>query len=221
VNWYLADLVHAVTHAGETRPRTQLTTVLVEAGDEHEAYDKAMACGRDHEEDDVRFVGLHELTRVLEPLGDGAELAWQERPGAEAEARATLEAAEAVAALDAGWTVPPVARADRLAAYRALGALHNIPDGPRIARSLLAPILAGRPSVVHERLATLRAVLDAPGPADAAAALGIHRNTLAYRVHRIEALSGWRLTDPSLRLPLSMAVRLVQDAQSREPDDRL
>jgi DNA-binding PucR family transcriptional regulator len=143
-----------------------------------------------------------------------------ERPGADAEARATLEAVEAVAALDRGWMVPPVARADRLPAYRALGALHNIPDGSRLARSLLAPILTGRPPAVRERLATLRAVLDAPGPAEAAATLGIHRNTLAYRIRRIEALSGWRLTDPSLRLPLSLAVRLVQEAQIQDLDGR-
>jgi hypothetical protein len=141
------------------------------------------------------------------------------RAAAEAEARATLEAVEAVAALDRGWQVPVVARADRLAAYRMLGALHNIPDGARIARSLLLPLMSGRPAVVRERLATLRAVLDNPGPAEAAASLGVHRNTLAYRVRRIEALSGWRLSDPTLRLPLSAAVRLVQDAQRGPGDD--
>jgi hypothetical protein len=157
---------------------------------------------------------LRRTVAVSRPFG-----ASPERAAAEAEARATLEAVEAVAALDGGWRAPSVARADRLSAYRALGALHNIPDGPRIARSLLAPLLGGRPAVVDERLATLRAVLDSPGPAEAAAALGIHRNTLAYRVRRIEALSGWRLSDPSLRLPLSLAVRLVQDAQDRTGND--
>ena len=46
-----------------------------------------------------------------------------DRPGAEAEARATLEAA---LALD---DPPRLARADRLAVYRMLGALHRLPDG--------------------------------------------------------------------------------------------
>lgn len=130
------------------------------------------------------------------------------RPGAEAEARATLEAAEALA------EPPVVARADRLPAYRLLGNLHNLPDGARQARALLEPLLAGRPDVRRERLETLRAVLDQPGLAEAAAALGVHRNTVAYRVHRIEAVTGWRLADPELRLPLALALRLVQKDQS-------
>lgn len=129
------------------------------------------------------------------------------RPAAEAEARATLEAAEALA------EPPAVARADRLPAYRLLGNLHSLPDGPRQARALLAPLLAGRPDVRRERLATLRAVLEQPGLAEAAAALGVHRNTVAYRVRRIEASTGWRLADPELRLPLALALRLVQIEQ--------
>ena len=130
-----------------------------------------------------------------------------DRPAAEADARATLEAALALA------ETPSVARADRLAAYRLLGNLHNLPDGARDARALLEPLLGGRPDVRAEHLATLRAVLDQPGLAEAAAALGVHRNTVAYRVRRIESLTGWRLSDPELRLPLAVALRLVQTQQ--------
>ena len=130
-----------------------------------------------------------------------------ERPAAEAEARTTLEAASRVP------EPPRVARADRLAAYRLLGNLHNLPDGARDARQLLGPILGGRPDVRDEHLATLRAVLDQPGIAEAAAALGVHRNTVAYRVRRIEGLTGWRLGDPDIRLPLAIALRLVQTQQ--------
>jgi purine catabolism regulator len=129
------------------------------------------------------------------------------RSAAEADARATLEAVEALA------DPPAVARAERLPAYRLLGNLHNLPDGPRQARALLAPLLRGRPDVRRERLATLRAVLDQPGLAEAAATLGVHRNTVAYRVRRIEESTGWRLADPELRLPLALALRLVQDDQ--------
>jgi hypothetical protein len=130
-----------------------------------------------------------------------------ERPRAEAEARMTLEAVETLA------EPPTVARADRLPAYRLLGNLHNVPDGARLARTLLEPLLVGRPDVRREHLATLRAVLDHAGLAEAAAALGVHRNTVAYRVRRIEALTGWRLGDPELRLPLAVALRLVQTDQ--------
>ena len=127
------------------------------------------------------------------------------RSAAEADARATLEAAERLAA------PPAVARADRLPAYRLLGNLHNLPEGERQARALLEPLLQGRPDVRRERLATLRALLDQPGLAEAAATLGVHRNTIAYRIRRIEALTGWSLADPEVRFPIALALRLVQD----------
>jgi hypothetical protein len=127
------------------------------------------------------------------------------RSSAEAEARTTLEAVEGLA------DPPTVARADRLPAYRLLGNLHNLPDGTRQARALLAPLLRGRPDIRRERLATLRAVLDQPGLAEVADSLGVHRNTVAYRIRRIEEATGWRLADPELRLPLALALRLVQD----------
>ena len=60
------------------------------------------------------------------------------RPAAEAAARSTLEAAE-------GLEDPPrIARAELVSAYHLLGNLHNLPDGLRQARDLLAPILSGR-----------------------------------------------------------------------------
>ncbi len=133
-----------------------------------------------------------------------------DRPLAEQEARATLESVERLPSAAAPGLV---ARADRLAAYRLLGSLHNLPDGIHNARTLLAPIVVGRPSTVAERLATLRAVLEQPGLSEAARVLGIHRNTLAYRIGRIEALSGWRLDDPDLRFALALATRLMQNAQ--------
>jgi len=131
------------------------------------------------------------------------------RPAAEAAARATLEAVDV---LDAP---PPIARASRLPAYRLLGNLHNLPDGLPQARELLAPILAGRPAAREARLATLRAVLETASLGEAAARLGVHRNTVAYRVSRVEALGGWDLSDPDLRFALGLATRIVQDAQTR------
>jgi len=143
---------------------------------------------------------LGRIVAVSRPFGEAGG-----RSAAEADARATLEAAETLG------EAPQVALASRLPAYRLLGNLHNLPDGARQARALLAPLLRGRPDVRRERLATLRAVLDQPGLAEAADALGVHRNTVAYRVRRIEETTGWRLADPDLRLPLALALRLVQD----------
>jgi len=130
------------------------------------------------------------------------------RSAAEAGARATLEAAERL------MDPPAVARAERLPAYRLLGNLHNLPEGERQARALLEPLLVGRSAVVRERLATLRALLDQPGLSETASVLGVHRNTIAYRIRRIEALTGWQLADPELRFPLALALRFVHDDQT-------
>lgn len=129
------------------------------------------------------------------------------RPAAEASARAALDASDLLR------PAPLVVRAERLPAYLLLGNLHNLPDGLRQARQLLAPILSGTPSARRERLDTLRAVLEAGSLGDAAASLGVHRNTIAYRIRRLEELGGWSLADPELRLALQVAVRIVQSDQ--------
>jgi hypothetical protein len=132
------------------------------------------------------------------------------RPAADAEARALLEAGDELAAV--GYP-PPVLRADRLAEYRLLGSLHNLPDGERQARALLGPLLVGSARAQAERLATLAAFLDGAGQAGAAGALGVHRNTVAYRLRRIEALTGWSLDDPELRFAISLALWFVRKPQ--------
>jgi purine catabolism regulator len=144
---------------------------------------------------------LGRCVAVSRPFGSPAD-----RPAAEAEARATLDAAEALPVR------PSIARAERLAAYRLLGSLHSLPDGTRLAEALLAPLLTGRPDIRREHLATLQAMLTHGGVNEAAAALGVHRNTVAYRVRRIEATTGWRLTDPDLRAALTIALRLFMQS---------
>lgn len=139
---------------------------------------------------------------VSKPFRDAAA-----RAPAEAEARSALDAGDELALVR---PVPSVLRADRLGVYRLLGSVHNLPDGQRHARTLLEPLLVGSPARQRARLATLRVLLDGAGAAEAAAALGIHRNTLAYRLRRIEALTGWDLGDPDLRFALALALRIVQ-----------
>src|SRR5829696_4547045 len=149
---------------------------------------------------------LGRTVALSEPFGDPSG-----RPGQEANARATLDAADRLP------EPPLVARADRLAAYRLLSSLGSLPDDRMQATALLEPLLAGRPASVRERLATLRAVLDYGAAGEAASRLGIHRNTLAYRVRNLETRTGWDLSDPELRLALSVAVRVVQSAQLSGP----
>jgi len=129
------------------------------------------------------------------------------RPAAEAAARATLEASELLP------DPPRIVRADRLPAYLLLGNVRNLPDGLRQARELLAPVLEGRAELQRERLGTLRAVLGSPSLSDAASRLSVHRNTVAYRISRIERLADWDLSDPDLRFAVELAVRIVQNAQ--------
>ncbi len=100
----------------------------------------------------------------------------------------------------------------RVAVDRILRALGAMADGTYVSRELLAPILVGSPEAQGDRLATLRAVLESGSHAEAAARLGVHRNTVAYRIARLEERSGWDLADPDLRLALLVALRFVQNA---------
>jgi hypothetical protein len=142
------------------------------------------------------------------------------RPAAEAEARDALESLER--RLGGGTDASSarggaqVVRAELLGAHRLLGAVLTIPDARRHALALLEPLLIGTPTARRQRIATIRAVLDAPGSAEASSSLGVHRNTTAYRVHRIEELTGWDLREPDLRLALSIALRIL-DADGSEP----
>jgi len=83
---------------------------------------------------------------------------------------------------------------------------------PEVARALaareLAPLAAVRP-VVRERLrATLRAWLDHQGHQGAMAhALGVHHQTVRYRLARLRELFGPALEDPERRFALAAALR--------------
>jgi sugar diacid utilization regulator len=97
----------------------------------------------------------------------------------------------------------PVARWDGLGPYRLLTGLPAAPADPAVA-----PLL--RPA--HRDLArTAESYLDHAGQAGrTAAALGIHRQTLYYRLSRVEQLTGLELTDGGHRLLLHMALKAVR-----------
>lgn len=111
---------------------------------------------------------------------------------------------EAVAAARAAWAEPrlgPVALWASIGPYRLLTALP--PDAARdpAVRELLSP--------AHRELArTAEVFLDLAGQAGRAAAeLGIHRQTLYYRLSRVERLTGLDLHDGEDRLLLHMALK--------------
>jgi hypothetical protein len=169
-------------------------------------------------------VGWELATRVSRRAGRPVVLSEtfsdpSERAIHEANARSTLEAFEALPAAERqpllGADGELVVSAHMLPALRLVGGLAAVPDGARQARAFLRPLLNGRNGRDADALATLRAMLDHAGLAEAAAALGVHRNTLAYRLAVIERRTGWRLSDPLLRFSLGLAIRLVQIDQDR------
>jgi PucR C-terminal helix-turn-helix domain len=78
-----------------------------------------------------------------------------------------------------------------------------------LAASRLAP-LAALPEGPRARMTeTLRAWLDRPGQVQAVAAeLGVHPQTVRYRLRQLRELFGTRLEDPEARFELSLALRV-------------
>jgi hypothetical protein len=85
---------------------------------------------------------------------------------------------------------------------------------PRLAAELVATRLAPLeqlPDTQRERLtSTLRAWLDRPGQVQAVAAvLGVHPQTVRYRLNQLRELFGERLEDPEARFELALALRVA------------
>ena len=102
----------------------------------------------------------------------------------------------------------------RVASYRSLGAFRLLlevqsPDAlSRFVTELLGPLLQYAQSRDTPLLETLEALSAARWVRRAAARnLGIHINSMSYRVERIEALTGLQLDDPETRVAISIALR--------------
>jgi len=102
----------------------------------------------------------------------------------------------------------------RVASYRSLGAFRLLlevqsPDAlRRFVEELLGPLLEYAQSRDTPLLETLEALAGARWIRRAAARqLGIHINSMSYRVERIEALTGLQLDDPETRVAISIALR--------------
>ncbi|MDX3395800.1 helix-turn-helix domain-containing protein, partial [Streptomyces scabiei] len=111
------------------------------------------------------------------------------------------EAAAAARAALAEPRLGPVAEWRSIGPYRLLTALPPGAPGDPAVRPLLTP--------AHRELAhTAEVFLDHAGQAGRTAAeLGIHRQTLYYRLSRVEKLTGLSLTDGEDRLLLHMALK--------------
>ncbi len=102
----------------------------------------------------------------------------------------------------------------RIASYRSLGAFRLLlevqsPDAlRRFVTELLGPLLLYAQSRDTPLLETLEALSAARWVRRAAARnLGIHINSMSYRVERIQTLTGLQLDDPETRVAISIALR--------------
>jgi sugar diacid utilization regulator len=102
----------------------------------------------------------------------------------------------------------------RVASYRSLGAFRLLlevqsPDAlRRFVNELLGTLLLYAQSRDTPLLETLEALSAARWVRRAAARqLGIHINSMSYRVERIQALTGLQLDDPETRVAISIALR--------------
>ncbi|MFI6146297.1 helix-turn-helix domain-containing protein [Streptomyces sp. NPDC051109] len=143
-------------------------------------------------------------TRLLAGGAATAGIA-EPRQGPAALADAWSQASAAAQAAAAQPRFGPVAQWSAIGPYRMLAALAAAdPAGDPATRVLLGP--------AHRELArTAELFLDCAGQAGrAAAALGIHRQTLYYRLARVEQLTGLDLDEGEDRLLLHMALKAAR-----------
>src|SRR5438552_15759136 len=102
----------------------------------------------------------------------------------------------------------------KVASYRSLGAFRRLLEGQspdalrRFVDELLGTLLKYAQSRDTPLLETLEALSSARWVRRAAARqLGIHINSMSYRVERIESLTGLQLDDPETRVAVSIALR--------------
>jgi hypothetical protein len=121
------------------------------------------------------------------------------------EAGASLRRAVSALALDVDG---PLVVADAHLATLLLGAEPAL--GAELAATRLAPLEELSDTQRERMTETLRAWLDRPGQVQAvAAALGVHPQTVRYRLNRLRELFGERLEDPDARFELSLALRVA------------
>jgi DNA-binding PucR family transcriptional regulator len=151
-------------------------------------------------------------------------------PGRRRQLEAALDGVTAALGPAVPWThaaasVRRAARTFRLAATGRLPA-HELLEAERhlpalllaadpeiaadLARTRLAPLATLPPGPRGRLTDTLRAWLDRPGQVQAVAAvLGVHPQTVRYRVRKLRELFGDALEDPDRRFELSLALRVV------------
>lgn len=100
-----------------------------------------------------------------------------------------------------------IMRFDDLGVYRLIFAAEQLPELREFHDEALSPLVEYDLAHGADLIATLRAFFDAKcGPKEAASLLGVHRNTVLYRLERIHAITGLDLDDANVRLRLHLAL---------------
>lgn len=110
-------------------------------------------------------------------------------------------------------------RFDDLGVFRLLFAAQDLPELRAFHDETLGTLAAYDRAHGAELLRTLEAFFAARcGPKEAAAILGVHRNTVLYRLDRVRELTGLDLDDADVRLRLHLALyanlALYQDSET-------
>lgn len=131
--------------------------------------------------------------------------------GPEGIATTLQEAREACLFAGTGRRRGRVEHVDELGVRRVLADWYHADAFRSYARTLLAPLLD---SGEGQLLDTLRTYLELESSASsAAAALHVHRNTVAYRIARVEQILSMSLARPDERLVLQLACRVLQGGE--------
>jgi Purine catabolism regulatory protein-like family/PucR C-terminal helix-turn-helix domain/GGDEF-like domain len=192
----LARLADAAARFGPSSIRDGVVAVVIEAGDDGEA-ERAAA-------------------ELLHETGAGAAGVGRVRTDPAELARSYDEALYAVEAKPANGT-PAVATFRDLGSIQLLLSLGDERGVELYCESMLGPLRAHDSRHGSALIDSLRAYIAANGRwADAAAALGVHRHTLRYRIGKIERLTGRDPADAGDRLELWLALRARELHERRE-----
>jgi purine catabolism regulator len=96
-----------------------------------------------------------------------------------------------------------------LGVYRLIFAAESLPELHELYAGALGPLLDYDRQNGAELVTTLDAFFAAnASPKEAATRLGVHRNTVLYRLDRIREITGYDLEDAALRLRLQLALHI-------------
>lgn len=149
----------------------------------------------------ARLQGLDPRVQVLVAIGRPAN-----RPG---EWLRSYRQARESWQMGRAWGGSPVTYFGDLGLYQLLTGLGNSGEAARFFRKTLQPLLEHDQARGGELVETLEAFFACHGNiSQTAARLHVHRNTLAYRLERIQAITRLDLDDPEARFALQLALKL-------------